>query len=385
MADQSNSGRNALIIGAVFGLAAAGLGGYTMSSGKISAPATEIASGKNDNSLAAQAQAVKDSLKADRTIKDTAPQGAKINGEPRLAPLFFSTELWQITLDAEQKNTIIDIYDPASKSLHGDVPNTWFIANGIADALGRSDGLDIDSDNDGFTNREEFEAKTAPNDAKQYPNLVRVNEPVKMVVEKKETADALITLEPMFATASPTPAEVKIRLFKNAADQTPYHQVSVKPGESFDLDPASKGGRFKVKSFDKKAFTDFGGNAVNENVVCVIDTETASEQDKEFVIRAGKPTATAKKGTAEEKGHRISDKTITLRVTSGSAAGTPEGTKRVQLNARFLIPGGNCNGAEVAARVESINADGSVMLRVEGLESPVNVPKAAGKPASNKK
>lgn len=386
MADQSNSGRNALIIGAVFGLAAAGLGGYTMSSGKISAPATEVAAGKSDNSLAAQAQAVKDSLKSDRTIKDTAPQGATINGEPRMAPLFFSTELWQITLDDEQKNTIIDIYDPAAKSLHGDVPNTWFIANGIADALGRSDGLEIDSDNDGFSNKEEFDAQTKPNDATSYPNLVRVGLPPKLEVVKVDTANALITVDSMFADPSQKPAEVKFRMFKKTEDQTPSHQVTVKPGESFDLEPGTKGGRFTVVGFEKKKFPDFSGNMADENVVHLRDNVTASAQDKEFIIRAGKPTATSKdKGTPNEKGRRISDKTITLRVTSGSAVGKPEGTVNVQLNGSFDIPGGSCTGKKVAATVESIDASGSVNIRVDGLESPVSVPKTAVKGATNKK
>lgn len=386
MADQSNSGRNALIIGAVLGLAAAGLGGYTMTSGKISAPATEIASGKSDNSLAAQAQAVKDSLKSDRTIKDTAPQGATINGEPRLAPLFFSTELWQITLDDEKKNTIIDIYDPAAKSLHGEVPNTWFIANGIADALGRADGLDIDSDNDGFSNREEFDAQTKPNDAASYPNLVRVGLPPKLEVVKVDTANALITVDSMFADASQKPADVKFRIFKKVEDQTPDYQVTVKPGESFDLKADEKGGRFTVVGFEKKQFPDFSGAMADENVVRIRDNVTASAKDKEFLIRAGKPTPTAKeKGTPQEKGRRISDKTITLRVTSGSAVGKPAGTVNVQLNGGFEIPGGSCTGKKVAATVESIDASGSVNIRVEGLESPVSVPKAAGKPASNKK
>lgn len=386
MADQSNSGRNALIIGAVFGLAAAGLGGYTMSSGKISAPATEIASGKNDNSLAAQAQAVKDSLKADRTIKDTAPQGANINGEPRLAPLFFSTELWQITLDNEKKNTIIDIYDPAAKSLHGEVPNTWFIANGIADALGRSDGLDIDSDNDGFSNKEEFDAQTKPNDAASYPNLVRVGLPPKLEVVEVKTANAIITVDSMFADASQKPTEVKIRIFKKLEDQMPDNQVPVKPGESFDLKTDEKIGRFTVVGFEKKQFPDFSGTMADENVVRIRDNVTASAKDKEFIIRAGKPTLSSKdKGTPNEKGRRISDQTITLRVTSGSAAGKPEGTVNVQLNGSFDIPGGSCSGKKVAATVESIDAAGSVNIRVDGLESPVSVPKAARKPSSNKK
>lgn len=379
MADQSNSGRNALIVGALLGLAAAGYGGYTMSSSKVQIPQTEITGAKSDFSQVAEAQAIKDSLKADRTIKDTAPQGATINGQPRLAPLFFSTELWQVTVDADQKNTIVDIYDPAAKNVHGDVPNTWFITNGIADALGRADGLDIDSDNDGFSNKEEFDAKTKPADAASYPNLVRVGCDPKLEVVKVDTANALITLDAMFADASQKPEEVSIRFFKKDTDMTPYHKVSVKPGQTFDLDPKEKGGRFTLVGFEKKKFSDYGGNEVDENVVRVRDNVTASAE-KEFVIRAGKPAANGKdKGSNQEKGRRISDKTVTLRVTSGSQCGKPAGTVRVQLNGSFEIPGGSCTGEKVTATVESIDQAGSVNIRVDGLESPVCVPKVGGK------
>lgn len=385
MADQSNSGRNALILGAVFGMAAAGLGVYVMTSCKVTPVDTDIPSSKGNSSLVAEAQAVKDSLKADRTVKDVAPEGATINGQPRLAPPFFATELWQVTLDDAQKNAIIDIYDPTAANIHGDVPNTWFITNGIADALGRADGLMLDSDNDGFSNKEEFDAETNPSDAASYPSLVRVGQEPKLEVVKVDTANALITVDSMFADATQKPAEVKFRLFKKVEEMSPYHQVTLKPGESFDLDPKEKGGRFTVVGFEKKQFPDFSGSMADENVVRVRDNVTAGAE-KEFVIRAGKPTATSKdKGTPQEKGRRISDKTVTLRVTSGSAVGKPAGTVRVQLNGSFDIPGGNCTGEKMTATVESIDAAGSVNIRVSGIESPVSVPKAGGKPAESKK
>lgn len=384
MADNSKSGKTALIIGAVFGLAAAGLGGYNMTTCKVVAPSTDVASGKSDSSLTAQAQAVKESLKADRTIADTAPQGATINGQPRLAPLFFSTELWQVTLDDEKKNTIIDIYDPAAKSIHGEVPNTWFITNGIADALGRADGLDIDSDNDGFSNREEFEAQTKPADAASYPNLVRVGYAPKLEVLKVDKANAVLTLDAMFADASQKPEEVKVKIYKKVDDMMPSHQVTVKPGQSFDLDPKGKGDRFTVIGFETATYADASGSKIEENVVRLRDNVTAADE-KEFVVRAGKPSA-KDKNKSDEKGRRINDRTVTLRVTSGSAFGKPEGTVKVQLNGSFVIPGGSCDKSKkISATVESIDASESVNIRVDGLESPVSVPKVAGKAPEKKK
>ena len=127
MAEQSNPGLKALITGAVLGVASAALGGYTMFADKTPEAETTISAGKSDSALTAEADAVKQSLKRDRTVVDVAPEGAVVNGQPRLAPLFFSTELWQITLDDQKKNTVVDIYDPAAPSIHGDIPNTWFI------------------------------------------------------------------------------------------------------------------------------------------------------------------------------------------------------------------------------------------------------------------
>lgn len=386
MAEQSNPGLKALITGAVLGVASAAWGGYTMFADKTPEAETNVAAGKGDSSLTAEAEAVKQSLKRDRTVVDTAPEGAKVNGQPRLAPLFFSTELWQITLDDQKKNTVVDIYDPAAPSIHGDIPNTWFISNNIADALGRSDGRVLDSDDDGFSNEEEFIANTCPSAANSYPDLVQASGSVpKLEVTKVSVARAIITTDNMFADASQKPKTVSIRIYDKQEDVTPVYKVTVKPGESFGLDKNDKSGRFTLVRFDTKEFPDFGGNMVKENVVVVRDNETASAQ-KEFTIRAGKTPARHKDlGTANEKGHRISDTSVTFRVTAGSAAGKKEGTFGCQLYGSFVIPGGKADGSELKATLESVDGAGSVNIRLDGAESPVNVPKASGKSDSPKK
>ena len=386
MAEQSNPGLKALITGAVLGVASAALGGYTMFAEKTPEAETSISAGKGDTSLTAQADAVKQSLKRDRTVADVAPEGAVINGQPRLAPLFFSTELWQITLDDQKKNTVVDIYDPAAPGIHGDIPNTWFISNNISAALGRSDGRVLDSDEDGFTNEEEFAAKTCPSAANSYPDLVQASgSSPKLEVVKTSVARAIITTDNMFADASQKPKTVSIRIFEKQADITPVHKVTVKPGESFGLDNNDKSGRFTVVRFDTKEFPDFGGAMVKENVLVVRDNETASDV-KEFTIRAGKTPAGHKDlNSANENGRRISDTTVTLRVTAGSAVGKPEGTFRTQLYGTFTIPGGKADGSELRAKLESVDDSGSANILIEGAESPVNVPKASGKTNSPQK
>ncbi len=381
MAEQSNPGVKALMVGAVLGLAAAGLAVYTYMDSVV-APETNVSASKGGSSLTAAADMVKESLKRDRTVADAAPEGAKVNGQPRLAPLFFSTELWQVTLDNEKKNTVIDIYDPAAPSIHGDIPNTWFISNNIADALGRSDGRVLDSDEDGFTNEEEYIYKTCPSAANSYPDLVRASgENPKMELVKVSVARATLVVDGMFGLAAQTPDKVTIRIFAKHSDNTPAASIKdLKPGDSFDL-PGESVKRFTIVRFDKAEFASFGGMS-KENVVVVRDNVTTSE-NKEFSIRAGSKTPETNKkdfGTPNEKGRRISDTTVTMRVTAGSAVGKPEGVIKVQPNASFKIPGGKADGSELKATVVSVNEkDDSVSIQLEGAEMPVAVRKAGAK------
>lgn len=377
MAEQSNPGKQALIIGAVLGVAAAAYGGWFMSSAETLVPATSVSGSSKGSDMAAEAVALRDSVKQDRTVKDCAPEGALINGKPRVAPLLFSTELWQISIDSAKKNTVIDIYDPKAANIHGDVPNEWFLSNGLGDVLGRSDALTLDNDADGFTNADEYAAKTKPTDAASYPNLVQQNGTPRLEVVKVETARAFIAVDNMFASDS-KPTTVGVRVFARQSDTTPTCKKTLKPGESFGLTKDGPQTRFTVVGFEKKDFPDFTGAMSPENVVRIRDNETASEE-KEFVVRAGKSTSPKEKGTPNEKGHQINDTTATLRVTAGSALGKPEGTFKVQLYSKFDVPGGISSGEKMSAKLETVDASGSVNIRLDGAESPVNVPAAAKK------
>ena len=380
MAEQSNPGVKALMVGAVLGLAAAGLGVYTYMD-SVEAPETNISASKGSSSLTAAADMVMESLKRDRTVADAAPEGAKVNGQPRLAPLFFSTELWQVTLDDQKKNTVIDIYDPAAPSIHGNIPNTWFITNNIADALGRSDGRVLDSDEDGFTNEEEYIAQTCPSAANSYPDLVQASaENPKIELLKVNVARATLVVDGMFGLAAQTPEKTTIRIYSKHTDTNPAVTIKdLKPGDSFDL-PGENSKRFTIVRFDKAEFSSFGGMN-KENVVIVRDNVTTSA-NKEFRIRAGSKTDASAKdyNTPNEKGRRISDTTVTMRVTAGSFVGKNEGVIKAQPNSSFVIPGGKADGSELKATLVSVNdKDGSVSIQLEGAEMPVAVRKAGAK------
>lgn len=379
MAVQSNSGVQAIIIGALFGFAAAGLGVYTMVTSKVTTPDTAVSAAKSDNTLTAQAEKVQAELKSDRTITDAAPEGAFINGKPRLAPLFFSTELWQITSDAQQKNTIIDIYDPKAQNIHGDVPNTWFITNGISDALGRADGLTQDSDNDGFSNGEEYLAKTSPSDAKSYPALVRANEEPKLEVVGISEASAVISVSGTLQYEA-NPTEAEIRIFAKEGDVQPTFKKTVKPGQNFGLKDGDN--RFTFVKFSKVTRTDLGGNKTELPVIVVKDNETADPDAQQFEVVPGTPRIAKAAKPDDVRGRQIKDKTITLRTTAGSQKGK---TVKCQEKGSFVIPGGYSDGKPMNAKLETTDKSGSVNISIEGLESPVNVPKAGQKTAPQAK
>ncbi|MBQ4613727.1 MAG: hypothetical protein IJB31_02225 [Akkermansia sp.] len=378
MAEQSNPGRNALIIGILLGLATGGLGVYTMVSSKTSVPVTNLdAAGTAADSLTAAANKAKDDKERSRKIVDIAPEGAVVNNKPRFTPIFFSPELWQVSIDSKKMTTVIDIYDPKAESLHNGVPNSWFISNNISDALGRADGLAIDSDGDGFTNMEEFGAKTSPSDPNSLPPLIEAGKPNhKLEVVATRTDKAVIEVEGMLAyDANPTETSITIHADRSGTNRL-GKKFKVKPGDSFDLsgkmDGASK--RFTVVGFEKMTYSDSVGNKSEESALRVRDNVTLTGE-KEFVIRAGftrlRPGAkNSDIGTPNVKGRDINDSSATLRVTAGPKAGK---TFDVMLNDTFQVPGNE----KISCKLESIDAQGTVNVRPEGAESPILVPKAA--------
>lgn len=64
----------------------------------------------------------------------------------------------------------IDLGDASYPAVHAPIPNRWWLDNRIDP--GYSDSPDRDPDQDGFSNLDEFHAKTNPNDANDFPSLI---------------------------------------------------------------------------------------------------------------------------------------------------------------------------------------------------------------------
>lgn len=64
----------------------------------------------------------------------------------------------------------VDLGDKSNPPVHGDIPNSYWLEHRIPP--GFADSPERDHDSDGFSNREEFEAKTDPTDFDSRPSLI---------------------------------------------------------------------------------------------------------------------------------------------------------------------------------------------------------------------
>jgi len=149
-------------VGGVAAVAFAGLGFMKSSAVEGDFHRTAPTSGGKEIEVpqaAATSKAVS-SLTSDREI-------GKAESDGRPVDIFIGIPLFA---DKNNPNVPVDPLSTKMKEVHAGIPNKLWIETG-AD-MTHADSPDRDDDGDGFTNREEFEAKTHPVDAKSHPALV---------------------------------------------------------------------------------------------------------------------------------------------------------------------------------------------------------------------
>ncbi len=63
------------------------------------------------------------------------------------------------------------IDDPKQEPVHPPIPNEWWLSNSMSEEIGYGDAPQRDFDGDGFSNLEEFNEKSNPNDKNSFPSL----------------------------------------------------------------------------------------------------------------------------------------------------------------------------------------------------------------------
>ena len=133
---------------------------------------------------------------------------------------------------------LIDIHQEGGQ-VHPGIPNSFWTENGIDPSFKNTPKRDFDQD--GFTNEEEFEAKTSPSDVEDYPELIH-----KFFVKKAESSPIKLTY-----TSALAADQNQFRFFNAKKPKRGYRSKYVGPGADLYSEAELKG-RFKLVSIEEK-------------------------------------------------------------------------------------------------------------------------------------
>jgi hypothetical protein len=213
--------------------------------------ATSISGSGNDNPAVKDADLVPkalQSLKLDRTWSQASDGDRQVD-------LFTGLVLF---VKKDQPDKAIDMLKDAP--VHPPIPNQWWVENRIDPGL--SDSPQLDPDGDGFSNLEEYNAKTDPNNAKVFPELVAKLHYVK--------DDSLIwVLRPSFEMDGKFP--ITYEDSKNQKNKTTSGE-EVGKGELF-FKKAPMDNRFKMLGAEKRSQMNPRINATEEVTIVKIEDQ----------------------------------------------------------------------------------------------------------------
>lgn len=234
---------------------------------------------------------------ADHTIP-TLKSGAD---EQHTFDLFAAPTLWL----REGSTTPIDVYE--GEPIHPPVPNKWFIENGLAQEISMSNVLSMDSDGDGYTNQEEFEAQTNPKDADSHPSLIDKVEVTK--VTSRTIRLAFTSDDDGYGFQSLAPNDNPI-----------WKDTAKKLSDSFGKAPDEK--RFRLVKINKQPAT---GDEAEDTVIATVEDQRPTKEEAQYTIKKGKKNAFS-----------IKDSTAKMVVTAGTESGKEFDAEQ---GATFKIPG----------------------------------------------
>ena len=206
------------------------------------------------------------SLKSPNSIKAAVtPKGREID-------LFNSVNLFVKDGDVSKVIDLLQVDD-----IHAPIPNKWWVDNRVDPSW--SDSPDRDKDGDGFTNAEEFHAKTDPSDDKSYGNLV-----TKLVVDQVDSNWWLVLLNSGFGNGS-----YQFRYTNEKGENTRMRATqSIQDGEVFFPDGPAKG-RFKSVKEGKRMVAGTNGRQTEQKYYIIEDlAENKKDQTYEAPYRPRK-------------------------------------------------------------------------------------------------
>jgi hypothetical protein len=243
------------------------------------------------------------SLKLDRTWKQA------LDGD-RPVDLFTGIALFVKSSEPEKP---VDLLKDAP--VHPPIPNIWWIENrldpGFADSPAR------DPDGDGFSNLEEFEAKTDPNASKSFPSLI-----AKLMYVKDDSLAWVI--RPGFGSEGKFPFTYEDS--KGRKNRVKPAEMIGPGGLFFDAEPMK--GRFKLLGHEVRRVLNQSINVEQE--VTIVRIEDQRPNKKGVVYEFPSPLAEDRRND-----HLKFDRTALLSLEALGLAGKEI---KVEENTAFALP-----------------------------------------------
>lgn len=163
---------------------------------------------------------------------------------------------------------VIPILDPKSKQVRPPIDNRWLYENGLN--MERADIATFDSDGDGYSNTEEFLAKTNPRDKASNPGVFTK-------VEYKECVKDPLTLK-----INTTTDQNEVQFRRTEPADIAFNTTHLKQGDSF---PAERGGtepRFKILQIIAPKSP--------RNLIAILDDLLTKDKEEKYELEfRGKP------------------------------------------------------------------------------------------------
>lgn len=222
---------------------------------------------------------------------------------------------------AASPDKALDLLEKGGEMIHAPIPNLWWTENRLDPGFG--DSPSRDPDEDGFSNIEEFNAKTDPNDIKSHPPLIE-----KLMYVGDETLEWVLLPGYMDEAES-----FPFKYYDSRNTQSPSNKTG-------PVNPVAPGTTFFSAGVMKNRFKLLGHEKRREH-----NTKVNTDKDVTFVrIEDQKPN---KKGTIYEFPAPLNDqrapdfkKFDRTAIFSLEALGEDGKTFKVEENTTFGLPSG---------------------------------------------
>ena len=254
----------------------------------------------------------------------------------REVDLFVGTPLY---VKKDNLDDSIDILK--GETVHPPVPNLWFIENRLE--IGFDDALERDPDSDGFTNLEEYEAKTDPTDSNSFPELLD-----KLVVTKIEETPFLIEWKGAAAGKARLDLKTEKELFRSDFEE---------PGNVFPKEGPYKNG-FKFTELKILEEENPNTGVVGKTQVAIVVDQREGVAGREYIARSSRNRA-----LGLPKGYLGTDRAAVLVL---NAVGEQDKPFTIPEGQSFSVPSGQ---DEKPYTVTSITPEGKVTITLPSGET----------------